>query len=247
MPGAKKPKKLNVEIVDMHCRVMSDLLADPHKNGDDSIQSWRVFRIMSEFVGGFELLRKYGTAATFFGSARCDAGDAVYESSKQLAGLLAQSGFAIITGGGGGVMSAANNGAFEAGGESVGLNITLPTEQQPNAYLTDVMEFHFFFSRKVMLAFASEVYVFFPGGYGTLDEFFELITLIQTEKITKVPIVLYDSKYWNPLIRFIKHTILEEYKGISPEDLELFTVVDTIEEAYAYITKNVNPCAPRQI
>lgn len=247
MPGAKKPKKLNVEIVDMHCRIMTDLLADPSKNGDDSIQSWRVFRIMSEFVGGFELLRKYGTAATFFGSARYDEDHPVYQASKELAGLLAQSGFAVITGGGGGVMSAANNGAFEAGGESVGLNITLPTEQKPNAYLTDVMEFHFFFSRKVMLAFAAEVYVFFPGGYGTLDEFFEIITLIQTEKISKVPIVLYDSQYWNPLIRFLKHTVLDEYAGISPEDMNLFVVVDTVEEAYQYITKNVDPCSPRQI
>jgi uncharacterized protein (TIGR00730 family) len=247
MFGDKKAAKPHVEIVDMHCRVMSDLLADPSMRGDDSIQSWRVFRIMSEFVGGFELLRKYGTAATFFGSARYDERHPVYQASKELAALLAQSGFAIITGGGGGVMSAANNGAFEAGGESVGLNITLPTEQKPNAFLTDVMEFHFFFSRKVMLAFASEVYVFFPGGYGTLDELFELVTLIQTKKISKVPIVLIDRKYWNPLLAFLKQTVLEEYKGIDEADLELMHVVDSVEEAYQYITKNVDPCSPRQI
>jgi uncharacterized protein (TIGR00730 family) len=240
----KKPKDLHVEVVDMHCRIMTDLLGDP---GDNSVQSWRVFRIMSEFVGGFELLRKYGTAATFFGSARYDVGHPVYEASKKLAGLLAQSGFTIITGGGGGVMSAANNGAFEAGGESVGLNIKLPTEQKPNAYLTDVMEFDFFFSRKVMLSFASEVYVYFPGGYGTLDEFFELITLIQTKKISHVPIVLVDGKFWNPLIDFIKQTILADYKAIDEIDLELFHVVDSVEEAYAYITTHVDPCSPRQI
>lgn len=224
---------------------MSDLLADG--NGDNSIQSWRVFRIMSEFVGGFELLRKYGTAATFFGSARYDEQHPVYQASKQLAGLLAQSGFAVITGGGGGVMSAANNGAFEAGGESIGLNITLPTEQKPNAFLTDVMEFHFFFSRKVMLAFASEVYVYFPGGYGTLDEFFEIITLIQTNKISKVPIVLFDSAYWNPLIAFLKTTVLEAYAGIDAVDLDIFHVVNTVDEAYKYITDHVDPCVPKQI
>jgi len=232
----------------MHCRVMTDLLADPSsQTGDDAIQSWRIFRIMSEFVSGFELLRKYQTAATFFGSARCGVGDEVFEASSQLAGLLAKSGFTIITGGGGGVMEAANIGAHEVGGKSVGINITLPHEQTINKYLTESTEFHFFFSRKVMLAFASEVYVYFPGGFGTLDELFEILTLVQTKKISKIPIVLYGKDFWEPLIAFINDRMLTKYKTVSQEDIDLFVLVDSVEEAYSYITKHVNPCTPRQV
>jgi hypothetical protein len=239
-----KAKKNKVKVVDMHCRVMTDLFGP---NRDDAIQSWRIFRIMSEFVEGFEILRKYGTAATFFGSARCGAGDAVYRASEDLAALLARSGFAVITGGGPGVMEAANVGAFKVGGQSVGLNIKLPSEQKLNPYLTESTRFHFFFSRKVMLSFASEVYVYFPGGFGTLDEFFEIVTLVQTGKITRIPIVLYDSNYWKPLVDFIRQKLLKEYQTIDVDDLELFHVVDTVDEAYEFIIKNVDPCTPRQV
>jgi len=239
----KTKRKKNVEIVDMHCRIMSDLLGG---EDGDAVQSWRIFRIMSEFVDGFELLRRYQTAATFFGSARSEPGSHHYEDAKVLASLLAESGFTIITGGGKGIMEAANTGAFEVGGNSVGLNITIPKEQQLNHYVTDSKTFDFFFSRKMMLSFASEIYIYFPGGYGTLDELFEMLTLVQTNKITKVPIVLYDSEFWNPLVRFIEEYLEKEHK-IDKKDLDLFVVVDTVEEAYKYVTKNVDPCTPRQI
>ena len=214
---------------------MSDLL-DPD---GDAVESWRVFRIMAEFVEGFELLRKYGLAATFFGSARFKQDEPVYKESQQLAGKLAGEGFAVITGGGPGIMEAANIGSFEAGGQSVGFNIKLPMEQKLNPYVTESQSFSFFFSRKVMLAFASEVYVYFPGGFGTLDEFFEIVTLIQTKKISPVPIVLYKKDYWEPLIEFFKRNMMDKYKTISPEDLELFKVVDSVDEAHQYIMETV--------
>ena len=226
----------------MHCRIVTDLLED-----DDAVQSWRVFRIMSEFVEGFETLRKYSTAATFFGSARLRPGDPTYKDAEMLAAKLARSGFTIITGGGPGIMEAANVGAFKVGGKSVGLNIELPMEQKINPYVTESKQFHFFFSRKVMLSFASEVYVYFPGGFGTLDELFELVTLVQTKKITKIPIVLYGKEFWSPLMAFMKETLIKQYKTIDEVDMEMFALVDSVEEAYEYITEHVDPCAPKQI
>ena len=236
------PFQLKKDARNMHCRVLTDLF-----ESDDAIQSWRIFRIMSEFVDGFEILRKYSTAATFFGSARLVPGDDAYHDAEELAARLAKSGFAIITGGGPGIMEAANVGAFKVGGKSIGLNIELPMEQKLNPYVTETEKFHFFFSRKVMLSFASEVYVYFPGGFGTLDELFEIITLIQTKKISAIPVVLYDKKFWEPVIEFAKNTLLKEYKTISKEDLDLFVVVDTVDEAYEYIMSHVDPATPRQV
>jgi uncharacterized protein (TIGR00730 family) len=226
----------------MHCRINTELLED-----EDAVQSWRVFRIMSEFVDGFETLRKYSTAATFYGSARLRPGDPAYKEAENLAAMLAREGFTIITGGGPGIMEAANVGAFKVGGKSVGLNIQLPMEQKLNPYVTESKQFHFFFSRRVMLAFASEVYVYFPGGYGTLDELFEMLTLIQTKKITKVPIVLYGKDFWTPLITYMRDTLLKQYKTIDAEDLDLFVLVDSVDEAFKYITTHIDPCAPRQV
>ncbi len=220
----------------MYKRVVTDLL---DTNGD-AVESWRVFRIMSEFVAGFELLRKYGLAATIFGSARFQPGDKYYKEAEELAARLAKKGYAIITGGGPGIMEASNVGSFKVGGKSVGLNIELPFEQKLNPYTTESLDFYFFFSRKVMLAFASEVYVYFPGGFGTLDEFFELLTLVQTKKIQRIPIVLYGSEFWNPLLEFFKNNMLKKYQTISKEDLELFHVVDSVEDAMKYILKNVD-------
>lgn len=203
------------------------------------IESWRVFKIMSEFVEGFEVLKKYGLAATFFGTARQTFEPRFYDDATALAGRLAKAGFAVFTGGNAGIMQAANKGAYEAGGASVGLNIRLDENPQLNQYLTDSVTFDHFFVRKVMLAFASEVYIYFPGGFGTLDEFTEILTLVQTKKIRQVPIVLYGKEYWDPLIAFFKGKLLDEHQAIDADDLELFHVVDTVDDAFEYITKVV--------
>ncbi len=238
----KKVAKKGKKHID-NCRIVTELL---DANGD-AVESWRVFRIMAEFVEGFELLRKYGMAATFFGSARCGAGDEVYAGAEELAARLAKKNFAIITGGGPGVMEAANVGAFKVGGKSVGLNIELPFEQKLNPYTTESQNYHFFFSRKVMLTYASEVYVYFPGGFGTMDEFFEIVTLIQTKKIEPVPIVLFGKEYWTPLLQYFEKDLLKKYKTISKEDLDLFHLVDSVDEAYKYIMKVVDTKNPRKI
>ncbi len=226
----------------MHCRVFTDLFET-----DDAIQSWRIFRIMSEFVSGFDILRKYSTAATFFGSARLCPTDASYKAAELLASKLAKKGFTIITGGGPGIMEAANVGSYKVGGKSIGLNIELPMEQKLNPYVTESESFHFFFSRKVMLSFASEVYVYFPGGFGTLDELLEIITLIQTKKISKIPVVLYGKDFWDPLMEYFENHLLKKYGTISKEDLELFHIVDSVDDAFDYIVKHVNQATPRQI
>ena len=221
-----------------NCRIVTELL-DPESTQGDAVQSWRVFRIMSEFVQGFELLRSHGLAATFWGSARTDPSDKYYKAAEELSAKMAKQGFSIISGGGGGIMEASNVGAFKVGGRSVGLNIQLPFEQKLNPYTNESLNFDFFFSRKVMLTFASEVYVYFPGGFGTLDELFEIITLIQTKKIEPIPVVLYGKEYWTPLLEFFKNDLLEKHGTISPEDLELFHLVDSVDEAMKYITKEV--------
>lgn len=232
--GKKEEKKKQPA----NCRVVTELL-DPTAQ-DGAIESWRVFRIMSEFVQGFELLRNYGLAATFWGSARLTPDDPYYKAAEEIAARLAKKGFAIISGGGPGIMEASNVGAFKVGGKSVGLNIELPFEQKLNPYTTESLTFKYFFSRKVMLTFASEVYVYFPGGFGTLDEFFEIVTLIQTKKIEQIPIVLYGSDFWNPLLRWFEKDLLKKFKTISKEDLELFVVVDSVDDAMKYILKNVD-------
>lgn len=239
--GKKSPakKKLKVVATAPHCRVVTELL-DPKGTDGDAVQSWRVFRIMSEFVQGFELLRSHGLAATFWGSARLEPTDPYYKAAEELAAKLARKGFSIISGGGPGIMEASNVGAFKVGGRSVGLNIKLPFEQKLNPYTTDSLDFDFFFSRKVMLTFASEVYVYFPGGFGTLDEFFEIITLIQTKKIEKLPVVLYGKDFWEPLLSWFEKDLLKKYKTISKEDFELFHVTDSVDDAYKYILKNVS-------
>jgi uncharacterized protein (TIGR00730 family) len=203
------------------------------------IESWRLFKIMSEFVEGFDILRRYGLAATFFGSARTKPGDEMYHKAQALAARLAEKGFAVVTGGSAGIMQAANKGAFEAGGASVGLNINLAASQGYNPYLTDRFGFDHFFVRKVMLTYASEVYIFFPGGFGTLDEFFEIVTLVQTGKIRKVPIVCFGKSFWTPLQAVIETTLYEERNNIDKEDMELYTIVDSVDEAFEYISANV--------
>jgi hypothetical protein len=219
-------------------RIERELLA--HAKENRPVDSWRIFKIMAEFVTGFELIRKYGKTATVFGSSRCEFHDDVYQKAEQLAARLAEHNFAVITGGGPGVMEAANKGAYEANGHSVGLNITLPAEQQKNPYLTADEEFHYFFTRKVMLSFASEVYVFLPGGFGTMDEFFELVTLVQTKKIKRLPIVLIDAGYWGPLLEWVRACLYERYGAIDESDMNIYHVVDSVDEAVEYITSHVN-------
>jgi uncharacterized protein (TIGR00730 family) len=215
---------------------------DPMTSKPNQLESWRVFKIMSEFVEGFDLIGKYSLAATFFGSARQSFDSQIYADATALAGRLAKAGFAIITGGSSGVMAAANQGAFEAGGASIGLNIRLEDNQAINKFVTDGMTFDHFFVRKVMLTFASEVYVYFPGGFGTFDEFFEILTLVQTRKIRRVPIVLYSKEYWTPLIEEIfAKKLLSEYHAIDESDLDLYKVVDSVDEAFDYIIKNAHP------
>lgn len=242
----KTSKKVVTPAPVNNCRIVTELL-DPKGADSDAVQSWRVFRIMSEFVQGFELLREHGLAATFWGSARTSPDDPYYQAAEALAAKLAKQGFTIISGGGPGIMEASNVGAFKVGGKSVGLNIELPFEQQLNPYTTQSLNFDFFFSRKVMLTFASEVYVYFPGGYGTLDELFEIMTLIQTKKIERLPIVLFGSDYWGPLVEWFKTHLRDDFKTISPEDLDLFVVVDSVDDAYRYIMKNAEQVNVKQI
>lgn len=204
------------------------------------IESWRVFKIMSEFIEGFDIIRRYGLAVSFFGSARATLGDESYKHAEELAARLSKKGFAVVTGGSSGIMQAANKGAFEAGGASVGLNINLPDVQHYNPYLTERFGFDHFFVRKVMLTYASEVYVYFPGGFGTLDEFFEIVTLIQTKKIRKVPIILFGKEYWEPLLSFIEKNLYEKHATIDKEDTELYTLVDSVDEAYDFIIANTS-------
>lgn len=217
-----------------NCRVVSELLKP---NGVD--QSWRVFSILSEFVSGFNLLRKLGPAATFWGSARLRPGDKYYNEAEELATRLAKKGMTIVTGGGGGIMEAGNVGAYKVGGQSVGLNIRLPMEQKLNPYTTLSQTFDHFFARKVMLAFSSEVYIYFPGGFGTMDELFEILTLIQTEKISRVPVILYGKDFWQPLIAWMKDELLNKYHTIDTEDLKLFTVVNSVNEAEKVVLANL--------
>lgn len=215
-------------------------VCDPEKTDHTKdVESWRVFKIMAEFVEGFEMLRKYKLAATFFGSARTKSDDPIYLDAVALSSKLAKSGFTVVSGGASGVMEAASKGAFEAEGKSVGLNIVLPNEQAINPYLTDAMTFNYFFSRKVMLSFASEVYIFFPGGFGTLDECLEILTLVQTKKIKRVPIILYNKDFWQPFLDVFETHLADKYQTISRDDLNLYEVADSVDEAYEKILKSV--------
>ncbi len=237
--GGKRRAAKKAEKSINYCRIVTDLL-DPKGTDGDAIQSWRIFRIMSEFVSGFELLRNHGLAVTFWGSARLSPTDPYYKAAEEMAAKLAKKGFTVISGGGPGIMEASNVGAFKVGGKSVGLNIKLPFEQKLNPYTTESLDFDFFFSRKVMMTFASEAYIYFPGGFGTMDEFFEIVTLIQTKKIERIPVVLYGSEFWNPLLAWMEKELIKKFKTIDKEDMEIFKVFDSVDEAVKYVLKNVD-------
>lgn len=193
-------------------------------------ESWRIFRIMAEFVDGIETLSSLEPAVTIFGSSRSKPGEKYYTMAEELASLLAKAGFCVITGGGPGIMEAANKGASEAGGQSVGLNIVLPFEQHLNPYANVHLNFRYFFVRKVMFVKYAMSYVIFPGGFGTMDELFEALTLIQTDKIKPFPVILIGSDYWGGLMNWIRDTMLHE-NNILPEDRGIFTLVDSPKDA----------------
>jgi len=197
-------------------------------------EAWRIFRIMAEFVDGFEELGNVKNAVTVWGSARAKEGDEWYDKAVEVGKLLVENGYTVITGGGPGIMEAANKGATLAGGNSIGLNIELPHEQKPNPYIKTLISFRYFFTRKVMFVKYAKAFVIFPGGFGTLDEFTEAITLIQTERIHKFPVILFDSSYWSGLIEWMKENQLK--RGyISSDDLLIFSIVDEPEEAIQQI------------
>lgn len=197
--------------------------------------TWRIFRIMAEFVEGFQFLSSTKREVTVFGSARTPASNTWYQEAVRLGRMLGEAGFAVITGGGPGIMEGANKGAYEAGAESIGLNIQLPHEQRVNPYVTKSRAFYYFFTRKVMLAASAQAYVYFPGGFGTLDELFEILTLIQTKKSDRVAVVLVGKRYWEPLADWLRETVLGEFDAVGSEELELFTIVNSAEEAFALI------------
>jgi uncharacterized protein (TIGR00730 family) len=200
--------------------------------------SWRVFRIMSEFVDGFEFLSKLQRVVTFFGSARVKENDPHYQLARELARRLAKEKNTVVTGGGPGIMEAGNRGASEGEGLSVGLNIELPLEQEFNPYVKQGMGFHYFFSRKFMLDYSALAYVYFPGGYGTLDELFTVLTLIQTGKAERnVPVILMGTDFWKPLTDWMQQALLTQFHTISSDDLEIWHLTDDIEEALKIIRK----------
>ncbi len=199
--------------------------------------SWQIFKIMSEFVEGFEKMNKIGPSVTIFGSARTKKDAEHYKLAQKIAKKLAKEGFGVITGGGPGVMEAANKGAQKGKGASTGLNIVLPFEQDANPYIDPDkrVDFNYFFVRKVMFVKYAQAFVVMPGGFGTLDELFEALTLIQTKKIEKFPVILFDTKFWGGLIDWIKEKLRDEYEYISPDDLDLIHLTDDIDEVVQII------------
>ena len=204
---------------------------------------WRVFRIMAEFVDSFEVLSQVGPAVTIFGSARTLPTDPYYLATVTIAGELARNHLAVITGGGPGIMAAANRGAAKAKGKSVGLNIELPFEQKGNRYANIPLRFHYFFSRKVCFVKYSMAFVYMPGGFGTLDEFFEVLTLVQTQRIPRFPLILFGRDYWSGLVRWMK-TVLEKNKNISPGDLDLFVMTADPQEVVERILNYMKQVGP---
>jgi uncharacterized protein (TIGR00730 family) len=200
--------------------------------------SERLTRIDREFADGFDLINKYNDTVSIFGSARFDAHHPYYEKAREIGAALSDEGYTIVTGGGGGIMEGGDRGAMEAGGHSLGLNILLPHEQSLNPYATESMAFRYFFTRKVILAFGASAYLYFPGGYGTLDELFEVMTLIQTKKMPVAPIILVGTEYWTALDMFIKTYLLEGMHTISPGDESLYSITEDITVIKAIINQH---------
>ena len=211
----------------------------PAEGGDfTENMNWRIFRIMAEFVEGFEFLSKLTKEVSIFGSTRVSSGNRYFQMAKELGKICGSAGYTVITGGGPGIMEAGNWGAHSAGGTSVGLDISLPAEQRRNQYVNKSMGFHYFFTRKVMLSASSQAYVFFPGGFGTFDELFEIVTLIQTGKMSdQVPVILVGRAYWEPLLEWIYSTMCEENRFINKDEFKILRLVDSPKEAFEIIKK----------
>lgn len=201
--------------------------------------TWRIFRIMAEFVTGFHFIARFHKAVTIFGSGRAQVGDHYYQSAVNLGRALGKNGYTVITGGGGGIMEAGNRGAAEAKrAPSVGLNIQLPYVQRMNKFVTHGTGFHYFFTRKVLLSAVGQAYVFFPGGFGTLDEFFEIITLIQTKKMEAIPVIAFGREYWTPLAQWIEAELINKLHAVDAAEKNIYTIVDTVEEAVKIIKRS---------
>ncbi len=215
-------------------------IPQPHSNSFDFKNdiTWRIFRIMSEFTEGIEFISGLRRPVTFFGSTRIGEKSRYYQEARSLARILGRAGFSIITGGGPGLMEAANRGANEAKAPSVGLNIQLPTEQRTNRYVKQSIAFNYFFSRKSMLTMSAQAYVFFPGGFGTLDELFSILTLIETKKIEPRPVILYGRDYWRKLNYFIRENMMRRHGTINESDLHLYVVVNTVQEAFRIVRQS---------
>lgn len=219
----------------------SKLPAEEHGEDFRSSFHWRVFRILAEFVDGWQFLADVKKSVTFFGSARFPEGSQWYQEARKLGKMLTDIGFSVITGGGPGIMEGGNRGASEGGGkgDSIGLNIKLPFEQRVNPYVEKGIGFHYFFVRKVMLSYSAQAYVYFPGGFGTLDEFTELVTLIQTKKISvHIPVILVGKEFWTPFLSWVDDMLLKKYQAIDKEDMQIYQLVDTAEEAFEIIKRS---------
>ncbi len=231
----EKPTNTNVVV---HHHQTPDEIETICKNEGQTIDGIRICRINEEIQQGVKEMSAYKNTVTFYGSARFVEGDEYYEKARHLAARIStELGLTVVTGGGPGIMEAGNRGAYEAGGKSVGLTIKLPMEQKDNAYLTDEVPFNFFFARKMSLSFSSEVLVYFPGGFGTLDECFEQITLIQTKKLQSIPVILFGEDFWRPFEHVFKKVLLEKFHTVSKEDLSIFTITASAEEVIEIIKK----------
>jgi uncharacterized protein (TIGR00730 family) len=197
----------------------------------------RISSIGQEFSDGFDVMRHHPRSVSFFGSSRFTESHPYYQKAHEIAKKISLQGYTVVTGGGGGIMEAGNRGAHEAGGDSLGFNIKLPFEQKLNPYVSENLSFEYFFSRKVLLAFSAEAYLFFPGGFGTLDEFFEILTLIQTKKIPRVPLILIGDEFWGKLHSYMQEELLEKFKTINPEDLNLYDITEDPHEIVRIINK----------
>ena len=239
MPENKTKRKLSPPS-SAQCRIPLTIEEEHRQKSPTSIHelSWRIFRIMAEFVDGFQILSETSKEITFWGGTQIKPESVWYSVAEKLAKKLAKDGFTIVTGGGPGIMEAANKGAKEGGGVSVGFNIQLPQEQGLNAYVTKGHLFHYFFSRKVIMAASSQAYIFFPGGFGTMDEFFEIVTLIETGKMKKTPVICVGKEFWNGLFDWMRSVQKDKFHTIHTADLSLFQLVDTVEEAYKLVSKS---------